>query len=236
MKKILIIIILNYFISNSLVCQNPGYFGKKLIAGAGIEISPAFSQATHLMPVNLTGKMFVEKAIEHNLSFGIAVNYSNTKYDNRQAIGFLGSPNDNYQIQNIALMPFFKIYHNKFVAPWGKYFTISPIINTTITQHDDFMYLIKTIENRDTLLMDFGGKRQLFQSFDLLVGKGKTRIINDKLALDYGLNIQILGLLKVIMGDNYTSLDTQNYIRQTAMGRVRRLNSINLHLKIGYLF
>ncbi|MEI8137955.1 MAG: hypothetical protein WCH21_11570 [Bacteroidota bacterium] len=217
------------------LAQGPGYIGKKSVVGYGCEVNPAISGATNILPFNLTQQLYFEYAVKTRMSLGIAIKYAATKYDNKETVSNLGNPTDEYTINAFSFVPCVKLYSKQFVAPWGKYWTLGAALNATGTKHDPYMYLTKSLSDHDTLLMDFGPEKQMHTSVDLLIGKGKSRIIKDKFVIDYGFNFQLIALINGITGSNMI-LTQDNYIKETAVDRVRGLNRFNVYLKIGYLF
>jgi hypothetical protein len=232
-KQILLVSISFPFL---LHAQNPGYIGKKSVIAYGVELSPALEGATNLIPINLTHQLSFEHAIKSRISIGLLTRYASTIYDNEQIISDeLGKPTSDYSINAFSFVPYMKFYSKNFVAPWGKYWMLGANVNATTTKHDSYMYVTKNISDHDTLLMDFGGTKQMHTSFDLLIGKGKSRIINDKIVIDYGFNFQLLSLINWI-SKNKLKVTQEDYIKKTAINRVQGLNRFNLYLKIGYLF
>jgi len=223
------------FLPFAFWAQGPGYIGKKSVTGYGLEYSPAFSGATVGLPFNLTQQIYFEHALETELSGGVSLRYALTKYDNGAEVLKLGRPTSDYTIHALSVSPYLKFFSKKYVAPWGKYWVLGFVGNAIITKHDPFMYNTQSLATHDTLLMDFGPEKQLHKSVDILIGKGKSRIIRNKIVLDYGFNVQLVSLLKAA-GSDFKNMGQDSYIEKTAIDRVRGLNRFNLFLKLGYLF
>ncbi len=224
------------FLPLFFTAQGPGYLGKKTAIGYGIEISPVLSDASNGLPINLIHQLFYENAVKSTVAVGISFRYANTKYDNKAEVTGLGKPTSYYRISAFSFSPYFKFFSKKFVAPWGKYWMIGPVLNVALSKHDRYMYIPQTIIDHDTLLMNFGPDKQLHNSFDVMVGIGKSRILKDKIVIDYGLNLQIIALISRLKTADYSKVSQEDYIKYTAINRVRGLNRFNVFLKLGYLF
>ncbi len=232
-KNILIPVFLFPFL---VLAQAPGYIGKKSVAGYGFDFSPAFNGPTAGVPFNFTQQLYFEKVTKTNLSIGVAIKHCYTRYDNKVEIYKLGNPTSDFTIQAFSFSPYAKVYSKKYVAPWGKYWMFGPVVNITNTKYDGYMYLTQAVSDHDTLLRDFGPTKQTFYSVDLLIGKGKSRVFAKKIIVDYGFNFHLIALLNGLTGSDFSNITQQNYIKLTAIDRIRGVNRFNLFLKIGYLF
>lgn len=239
-----------------IFCQAPGYVGKKTILGFGIHTNPVIygstannktfsgnksgsAEAGHIL-FNLTYDLFAERVISTKWLFGNSIKFLRTGYDNRSSVKLAGKPTDYYQINALTINPYFKHYFKHAVAPWGGYFLIGPSFNLISTKHDNYMFLQQTIAGHDTLIMDFGAKKQKHFNADLLLGVGKNRIFKHKIILDYGFNFHALSIIRVaeafdaeLLGGNPS---TEEYIELTSKSRLRNATCFNLFLRIGYLF
>jgi hypothetical protein len=95
----------------------------------------------------------------------------------------------------------------------------------------------------DTLIANFGPKEQNFTGINFMLGFGRSRIIANRVVLDYGCNLQLFsvasGVLDVVFDgeDLFTSTKNTNtgYIENTYKRRVRGVNRFNVFLKVGIL-
>jgi hypothetical protein len=231
-KKLVVLALLCFPFIN--VAQAPGYLGKKTAVALGFYLSPNLSYGTTTSPIVISPQISFERAVSTRFSPLIALRYVFTSFDNSKEIPGLGSPTSSYDIQSFSLILSGKIYDRKFVAPWGKYWRFSAILNMTSTKHDGYMYITKQINDHDTLLMNFGSYNQLHNSYDVEIGRGRTRIVNNMI-IDYGFSLQLLALANSLSQPSQR-LTEENYIRETAISKIQGMNGFNLYLKFGYLF
>jgi hypothetical protein len=235
--------------------QTPGYLGKRAVAGYGIELSPLTYGSNYYGKtvkgnggsadeiqfwLNSTHHAFYEYNVRRNLMIGGALKYCRTGYDNQAKVGGINlKPIGSYKINAILFQPYFKQYYRRFVAPWGSYVMFGPVITTIISKHTPYMYASEKVNNHDTLYTNFGAKRQVHIMGDLMLGFGRSRIINEKIVIDFGFNSQLIAL--------FTSSGTTNpedagyinlpaYISETAKIRMRGVNRFNFFFRVGYLF
>ena len=75
--------------------------------------------------------------------------------------------------------------------------------------------------------------------FNILFGWGRSRIIANRLVVDYGINMQVLSIPGLLydLAQSSKSINYVNsvYIENTAGARIRGLNRINAFLKVGFL-
>ncbi len=179
--------------------------------------------------------------------------YYKTAYDNSNPVNAYTSnfnPNGNkpanyYSIRGLSYALIFKRYKSKYVAPWGRYIMFGPVVNTVKTSYDEQMY-VKGYSNsgsnysNNVALYDFGDKEQNFVGFNFIYGWGRSRVIKDKIVIDYGASLQVFSLLTLpadMIGltplDKPTNL---SYMEDTYKIRVRGINRFNVFFKVGYLF
>lgn len=240
------------------LCQAPGYMGKKTTVGGGIHFNPVTygatannttllgsgngSAKTGRFSLNLTYDVFAERVISKRWLFGTSLKYIRTGYDNRSQV--MGSnfetPTDYYKINAFCINPYFKHYSRHYPAPLGKYFLIGPSVNLISTKHDNYMHLVETTgDGHDTLMM-FNAPKQMHFSFDLILGWGKSRIINDRILIDYGCNFGVLAIAHVFEAFDSELLagkpSKEEYINLTAKSRLRNATRFNVFLRVAYLF
>jgi hypothetical protein len=220
--------------------QAPGYMGKKNVAGYGFNFGPALIGATPgPVPLNMIHDFSIDHALGSKWLGGISLRYYQTIYDNRAPLyGSSVYPSSNYFIRGFTIALNFKHFGRNYVAPWGSYFMMCPVVNIVRTSYDPYMHVLdKTKDQRDTLLFDFGPTKQTFINPDILFGWGKSRIIADKFVIDYGLNFQLFAVLAPltrILDD--LKLSESDYISSTYRNRTDGVNRLNLYIRLGYLF
>ncbi|MDI1354114.1 MAG: hypothetical protein PSX36_04305 [bacterium] len=221
--------------------QAPGYMGKKCVVGYGFNISPAINNATprdnHL---NTIHELYLDYVIGNKWLVGLGARYYKTIYDNKA--NFSDSdvhPEGSYTINGISLCLNFKYYKRNYVAPWGRYFMISPVLNMAKTSYDPSMHTVGRVNGHDTLYLDFGPSPVNYYHFDIMLGWGRSRVIADRFTVDYGYNLQLWSLITALneVGQLFpASLAMNNYIEETHKWRVHGINRFNFFIKLGYLF
>ena len=183
--------------------------------------------------------------------FDNSVNLDDNNY--RSSINYNGSINGYYTIKGINFGVYAKYFGSRNVAPWGRYMFFGPVANFSQSSYDPKIMNIKGKINRnyyngsyyvnqtkDTTFSDFGPKNQNFTRFDIMLGWGRSRIISNKVVIDFGATMQAISLGMLLFdlaspasGEYKTR---SNYIEKTEKSRVRSFNRFNVFLKIGYLF
>ena len=223
------------------LAQAPGYMGKTFNAGYGFNVSPAFAGATpNGSYLNMIHEFYIDKALDSRWQIGVSARLYRTVYDNRVELTKISTrPSDEYRINGFTLALNFKHYRSRYVAPWGKYFMMSPVVNFVRTSYDPYMHVPGEINGHDTLYADFGEPTQSYYHPDFMLGWGRTRVIADKLIIDYGWNFQLLSTFALIT-DAFKATNTyftyENYISETHSMRVHGVNRFNVFVKLGYLF
>ena len=237
--------------------QGPGYMGKKTIVGYGGHFNPVTfgatannktlfgndngSAKTGYFRLNFSQELFLERALSKSWLLGASVKYLRTGYDNRAVLNSqLQRPNDYYEINAFTYTLYFKKYGRQYTAPWGRYFMMGPCISVMRSKHDEYMHILQTVNNHDTLITDFGSDSQKHYRVDLLVGTGMNRVLFNRVTLDFGFNFQVIALLYTIetVLPLYSSTypKQEEYISETIKSRVRGANRFNVFIKVGYLF
>lgn len=203
---------------------------------------------------------FIEYCIKNRTMIGFSGKFYKTTYDNRAEMRYqnyydpnsvyyganneYAKPQGLYTIKGINYTLYFKFYHRKYLAPWGKYFLLGPSFNSFVCTYDPTkMYAVSSGVSPDVARRNnnFGPQGQDFQRFDILVGFGRNRIFADRITVDYGINFEAFALLLAVLdiegsGSFSNSATTNlNYIEYTCKSRVREVNRVNLYFKIGYL-
>lgn len=124
-----------------------------------------------------------------------------------------------------------------------------PVINTVKTTYDEKMFINTDGYQTNTPTLNsityFGPKNQNFSGFNFLFGWGKSRIIANKIIVDFGASTQLFSLFSIPLylmdidisrlgGKAYPTNDI--YIEKTYRKRVLGINRFNVFFKIGYMF
>lgn len=191
---------------------------------------------------------FYKTTYDNHLSFKkYGGNYSNESYVQYRS----SSPSGFYNIQGLTYTLYFKYYGSRYVAPWGRYVMFGPTLNTVKTTYDPTIMKVNgTFYNTslygnnasDTVVTYFGTKEQTFKGLNFMFGFGRSRIIANRITIDYGCNIQLFSLANTLFDLNETgffhrqeTIDANNYIQRTVLSRVRGVNRFNVFLKVGIL-
>lgn len=215
---------------------------------------------TGTFALNTMHEAYIEYATKNRFSIGFSARYFKTTYDNVQyaeaieaitnsngqtyftSVG--GRPNGFYTIKGINYNLYGKLFYSRHVAPWGRYMMFGLNIRTYTCIYDpNEMYVKSAYYNSTyTTFSDFGPLKQRFIKFDLLFGLGRSRIISNRIVLDYGFNTNLISLLNTLfdaVGEDFfldNKYTNTNYLKRTSSFRVRGLNRFNAFLKIGYMF
>ena len=261
MKFLYSLIIIAYALAG--FSQAPGYMGKRFSAGYGFYASPGFIGSHGLTKVNMLHEGFIEFAAKKNFSLGFSVRYYNAQYSNERDVkisGFdLPIDNSNYSYQQLDGNPsgitnikgltytlYGKFFKKKYLAPWGRYFLLGVTLNTYVASYDpDQMYVPFEKSNgnygeprKNYYFTDFGPTQQSFKKIDVMIGNGRSRIIANRIILDYGYNINLWAATTAIFDLNDEPNNTFNaseYISGVSKVRVRAVNRFNVFIKVGVL-
>ena len=182
-------------------------------------------------------------------------NYSTYNTNN---LDFTSSrPEGYYDMKGLTYTLYFKYYGSRYVAPWGRYVMFGPALNTVTTNYDPAIMKAKaryyeqnnnnyyySYYYSDTTITNFGPTTQKFKGFNFMLGFGRSRIIGNRVTLDYGINVQFFSVLSTIFDigentanvvDRKSEVNEDNYIERTVKYRVRGVNRCNAFLKIGVL-
>lgn len=271
MRAFKLYILLVLFSSELFSQLGPGYLGKRFVAGYGFYFSPALfgsnaSEASIFgrgnavggdMAFNSQHEGFLEFAFKNRTSVGLSCKYYKTTFDNStQAEGY-GLPTNTYvndappsgfyYINGLNFALYFKFYHKRYVAPWGRYIILGPSINTFKCFYDPATMYMKGYDNntyKEVVINNFGPQGQQFIKGDIIFGWGRSRIAFNRITIDYGLNFQVLSASQIIfdisgysVGDFFSGYRITNldYIERTSKRRVREVNKFNVFLKVGVL-
>jgi len=130
------------------------------------------------------------------------------------------------------------------VAPWGRYFLFGVTVNMRECTYDPsemYLHYEKFVYGGASPQMitfsNFGPTTQNYIYPDLLIGKGNSRIIGNRVMLDYGYNVNVAALTLTLIDafDEYVPV-AEKYIQVNSGMRVRGINRFNFFVKLGYLF
>jgi hypothetical protein len=174
-------------------------------------------------------------------------NYSNSSYISYKST----SPDGFYNIQGLTYTLYFKYFGSKYVAPWGRYVMFGPTLNTVKTTYDPAIMKTRGVyynssnygnNSSDTLVSNFGPIEQHYKGVNFMLGFGRSRIIANRITIDYGMNVQFFSLFNTLFDLNDVgffhrneTIDADNYIEKTVLSRVRGVNRVNVFLKVGIL-
>lgn len=249
-----------------------GYLGKRFVMGYGFHFSPALFGSNGSgesiigrgnavggdLAFNSVHDGFLEFAFKSRTSIGLSVKYYKTTFDNftsaytytnyaNSVYSLDGSPTGFTNISGLNYALYFKFYHRRYVAPWGRYFLIGPSINTFKCTYDPATMRMVGYDysiGGSYYVNDFGPQGQQFVRADLLFGWGRSRIIANRITFDYGINFQFIGLCYTVWdafgespfdGFGTETITNLNYIEKTSKRRVREVNKLNIFLKVGIL-
>lgn len=260
--KFIYSIIITFCLFNGLA-QAPGYMGKRFSAGYGFYASPGFIGSHGLTKVNMLHEGFIEFAAKKNFSVGGSVRFYNARYSNDRYVKITSFdlPIDNSaydyrqlddhpsgitNIKGITYTLYGKFFKKKYLAPWGRYFLLGVTLNTYVASYDpDQMYVTfqKSSGNyydpgKNFYFTDFGPTEQSFKKIDVMIGNGRSRIIANRIILDYGYNINLWAATTAIFDLNDEPNNTFNaseYISGVSKVRVRAVNRFNVFIKVGVL-
>jgi len=249
--------------------QVTGYMGKKNVTGYGFYCNPAFcSIIKHYSdkPVNTLHELFLERATRRGLMWGVSAKFYRYTYNNIEAINwsediYRGAkqkdehPRGTYEIEARNYSVYWKFFKTCYVAPWGKYFLLGLTAYDYKTTYDpgqmkaradgvEYSVALNRFIVAENYISDFGSTTRHHYSADVFFGNGKSRIFFNKIVLDYGYSIHLIGTMRLLKitaidyvwnGDEKTYF-IKNYIKETSSRRVAAINRFNLFFKLGYLF
>jgi hypothetical protein len=273
MKKIIFYFLFVTVAFNAFPQLGPGYMGKRFMFGYGFYFSPALlgsngSEASIIgrgnaeggdIAFNSTHEGFFEFAFKNRTSVGFSCKYYNTTFDNSTvAYGSGPDPSGNlsyiystpkgfYNIRGLNYSLYFKFYNKRYVAPWGRYFLMGPVLNTYKCFYDPSTMKMSDTDyptSASVVISNFGEQGQQYLRGDIVAGWGRNRMIGNRITVDYGINFEVIALLWTLwdtVGESPIDIVTDerttnlNYIEKTSKRRVREVNRLNAYIKIGVL-
>jgi hypothetical protein len=248
----------------------PGYMGKRCVAGYGLNFSPAFfgpngmeesilqigNSAGGELAFNSMHEGFFEFAFKNRTSVGFSAKYFRTSYANQEQVqyndytggygyGNYGHPSGFYHIKGIDYNLYFKFYHRRYVAPWGRYIILGAVLNRYKCVYDPstmFFTFYDSNNYENKTMSNFGPTEQVYMRGDIRFGWGRSRILFNRITLDYGINFELLAFAGNFVEKGeldeifyYNLILNSNYIEKTSKSRVREVSSVNLFIKLGVL-
>jgi hypothetical protein len=247
-------LVLNYGFHTSPVSFGSSANNTTLIGTSGSAESGVFA-------LNMIHEGSLEFAMSSKWMMNFSARYYKTVYDNAEYLdyntydplsgdrySYSGQPAGYYDITGLSYTLYFKYFGSRYVAPWGRYVMFGPVLNTVKTSYNPTVMYLKDDYNynnvSNTIIKDFGDFEQKYNGFNIMLGWGRSRIIGNRIVIDYGCNTQILsvimGALNVVLDgapdDLFREKTTNlNYIENTHKTRVRGINRFNVFLKVGVL-
>ncbi len=227
-----------------------GYLGKRMAAGYGTYASPGFYGSNNNTIVNTQHEIFCEYTVKKRTIICVSGRLYKAVAGNNAPLTLsysYGTPLKNYPegIVDITGRNFsssFKFFKKRHLAPWGKYFFVGAMLHSYTTKYDPTTlyaqaYYCNNYNDRTLITInDFDPREQKKLIFDIFFVNGRTRMTTDRIALDYGYNINFYALTKTVFNFGETTTHTQNYyVEETAYNRVLSVNAFNLFFKIGCL-
>lgn len=242
--------------SIGLGSQVPGYMGKKLAVGYGFYGNPALSAFTlgyGENPLNILHEGFIEYVTGKKFALGFSGRFYKSSYLNTSTVDIERThnidqredhPSGSYEIRGSNFMLYGKAFLNSYLAPWGKYFVFGLSLHRYTTSYNPADMKVQVEQyisynnTRRYYFSDFGATTQSYNYVDLLIGRGKTRIIADgRVVIDYGYNLNVVATtLTILDAFDRIYLTPDEYIAKTSISRVRGINRFNLFIKAAFLF
>jgi hypothetical protein len=216
---------------------------------------------------NSQHEAYLECVLSTRFSLGLSARFFKTAYDNKkelyvqkkvldengyeQQVYYEGSPRGLYYIKGANYSLYAKMFNRRYVAPWGRYTMLGVTVRRYSCYYDPAeMYLNynKSYSSYSNIVYpvysDFGPQKQSFTKFDFLFGFGRTRVLVNRVILDYGFNVNFFafmtGFFDTVDLNNDGAFfdrrpDAQNYMEKTNSWRLRGFNRFNAFFKVGFL-
>lgn len=213
---------------------------------------------------NSMHEVFIEAALTKRFALGLSCKFYKTTYDNARdlyvsntqvdkygyntTVSYSGSPDGFYYIHGQNYSLYAKLFNKLYVAPWGRYMMFGINVKKYTCTYDPSEMKLRynsysSSYSNYPAYSNFGPEKQKFTKFDVLFGLGRTRIIANRVVLDYGFNANMIAFLSTffdtVAADNdgvfSANATASNYIKVTSPWRVRGVNRFNVFLKVGVL-
>ncbi len=260
-KLLIFFFVLNY----TCMSQVSGYMGKRFIIGysnyfmvASQGLTANASSTDNFSGVNTTHCLNLEYVIKNKTNFCVSVQTLKTGvYTSKTFSGYtVDEFGDNQyyyysydpkpfipmQLQNVNVGLGFKFYKQGMLAPIGKYKKLELLLMFSHLTYDRnaFTYYY----NSSTGLNGVGGTGDYqFNTFAITFTMGRSRVLFDKIVLDYGLRLGITpaGIFAYLNSDgdfsfkNNGEITFEQSMKQEVNKRLFRDQLINLHIGLSFL-
>ncbi len=259
-RKILTLLLLSIIFCTSMA-QIPGYMGKRFSVGYSNYFFPAVIgpklnatsksdgmgfNTTHCFNLEYTIKARTNFCISYQLqNLGIKTNryYYQTINDGFSTATvtyeYAPKPYSNMKLKTNSIGLGFKFYSKGTLAPVGKYKKIELLLLfSNLTYPKNSFY---TDYYSQPTYTSIGNGNYNFSTFAITYTMGKSRVLFDKIVLDYGLRIGALpaGFIAFLNYDGNFFTDAPNsyekMFRQDSNMRLLRQQVINAHIGISFL-
>ncbi len=215
---------------------------------------------TETFALNFHQEGFVEYALSKKMMIGFSARFYKTTYDNSRvtygniyntdSYGYVrtqtisGDLNGLYYINGVNFTLYGKLFFGKYLAPWGTYMLFGPTIRRYSCTYDpvemNIAYRADNYPYTTKRFSNFGDTKQSFTRFDISFGIGKSRILYNRITVDYGFNMQVFAFAFTLFdvideGLSDTNPTPDQYMAKTAPWRVRGANRFNVFCKVGVL-
>ncbi|MES2763540.1 MAG: hypothetical protein V4677_15100 [Bacteroidota bacterium] len=216
---------------------------------------------------NSQHEVYGEFVLSNRFSLGLSARFFKTAYDNKKEIyaqknvvdanGYTdqiyyeGAPEGLYYIKGANYSLYSKMFNRRYVAPWGRYTMFGVTVRRYSCYYDPSEMYVKYNKSYGYYnnagyanFADFGPQKQSFTKFDFLFGFGRTRVIANRVIMDYGFNVNFFAFMTgffdtVDLSNDGAFFDrypkAEQYMEKTNPWRLRGFNRFNAFLKVGVL-
>lgn len=267
MKKFNLTLVLVILFANSFA-QVSGYIGKRAVVsysnyfmfgfrGPGANYGSAKDEFSPTL--NNTHCLNFEYAQKQRVNICATIQYLKTgiAYDRGQEIGIFASDYvDPYcypgrtrykgkfqtpaQLTSLNFGLGYKLFHKGYIAPLGGYQKVEFIFLFETVKFDNKNFYIESPVNWNypDVLVNVGPEQYKYRNVVLAYTLGKSRILFNRLVLDYGVRCGITpaGIIPFVFSDYADTKSTmERHFRAEANRRIFRHQLFNFHLGIGFL-
>jgi len=261
--KIKLLIVLNFFILNTYA-QIPGFMGKRfsvgysnylMVAGVGPSANAAEKDA-YFSGINTTHCLNLEYTIRNRTNFcftfetmktGVSYTkvYNSYVYDNNTStsynVSYAYSPKPYIPMQvrtfNVGLG--FKFFRRGTLAPIGKYNKLELLMLFSKLTYGNTSFALTLAGTTNQGMKGTGDYN--FSTFGVAYTTGRSRVLFNKLVIDYGLRLGLVpaGIFASDLffgSDNGSGReDFEKSLRQQTNIRLFREQLVNFHIGLGFL-
>jgi hypothetical protein len=261
-KKILFLLLV---CSVKTFAQTPGYMGKRFSIGysnyffpAIIGPNPSGTTRQDKLSLNTAHSINIEYTIkpktnfcfsyqwQHlgvmpNRSYPVVTTDSSSGSYNTQYFEYNPAPFKNMQLKTNSIGIGFKFFGGGILAPVGKYKKLELLLLFSNLTYPKNAFYISYSNYSYAEYTSIGTGSYNFKTFAITYTMGRSRVLFDKLVLDYGLRIGALpaGFFAFINSDEDFFTDNpigfERGLKQDTNMRLLRQQLINFHIGIGFL-